>query len=418
MAKNIRSYLSVWMRQSRNWKVVSIRALFNRFFQRLTMAYTNIYIRELGANPIQLGMVNSFNQVARTLISTPIGWLQDRYSLRKIFIIGVGLVQVVTLIYALATSWIMIIPAMILSAVTMRMGLCITICDVSLKDEDRGTCKGICDGLFAAPSLLAPTIAAFIITYFGGISVESIRPLYWIQLAGGMIFFFFLVLQLKEIARPKATSKFGFGGGYREVFRRGNALKRFIAFNVVTTIITNVVTPFQMPFVNEIKNANPYIIGLMSTAQLIIQIVFSAPIGKIADKIGGKRVIYITEPLFWASTLILVFAPSPTFLIISSILGGFRMIANYVAVTPLTVARVPIECIGRWRGLLALFSGLISIPAPIIGGIIWETINPQFLMLIPIAISILVKIPILTTIPEKRNVMQTQKINSVKEKID
>ncbi|MCK4952358.1 MFS transporter [Candidatus Bathyarchaeota archaeon] len=410
--------MSVWMRQSRNWKVVSIRALFNRFFQRLTMAYTNIYIRELGANPIQLGMVNSFNQVARTLISTPIGWLQDRYSLRKIFIIGVGLVQVVTLIYALATSWIMIIPAMILSAVTMRMGLCLTICDVSLKDEDRGTCKGICDGLFAAPSLLAPTIAAFIITYFGGISVESIRPLYWIQLAGGVIFFFFLVIKLKEITRPKATSKFGFGGGYREVFRRGNAIKRFIAFNVVTTIITNVVTPFRMPFINEIKNANPYIIGMMTTAQLVIQIVFSAPFGRIADKIGGKRVIYITEPLFWASTLILVFAPSPAFLIISSILGGFRMIANYVAVTPLTVARVPIECIGRWRGLLGLFSGLISIPAPIIGGIIWETISPQVLMLIPIVISIIVKIPILTTIPEKRNVMHAQKLNSVKEPTD
>jgi MFS family permease len=173
-----------------------------------------------------------------------------------------------------------------------------------------------------------------------------------------------------------------------------------------------------MPFINEIKNANPYIIGLMTTAQLIIQIVFSAPFGRIADKIGGKRVIYITEPLFWASTLILVFAPSPAFLILSSILGGFRMIANYVAVTPLTVARVPIECIGRWRGLLGLFSGLISIPAPIIGGIIWENINPQFLMLIPIVISIIVKIPILTTIPEKRNVMHAQKLNSVKEPTD
>lgn len=365
------------------------------------MAYTNIYISELGADPVQLGLVNSFNQVARALISTPAGWLQDRYSLRKIFLVGVGLAQVVTLIYALATSWVMIIPAMILSAITMQIGQCLTICDVSLKNEDRGTCKGICDGLFNGPSLIAPTIAASIIAYAGGISVEGIRPLFWIQLAAGVILTLVLVLQLKEIPRPQATNRFGFGGGYREVFQRGNALKRFIAYSVVSTIIMQIVTPFTMPFAYEIKQADPFILGWMSTAQLVIQVLFSAPLGRIADRIGGKKVIFMTEPLFWMSMVILAFAPSPEFLIISSILGGFRMVANYVAVTPLTVARVPIDCIGRWRGVLGLFGGLASIPAPIIGGVIWEAVGPHYLILLPVAISILVKIPILTTIPEK-----------------
>jgi MFS family permease len=395
------------MRQSRNWRIVSIRALFNRFFQRLTTPYTSIYIRELGADPIQLGLVNSFNQVAGTLLSTPIGWLQDRYSLRKIFLIGVGLAQIVTLIYALATSWVMIIPAMILSALTTKIGLCLTICDVSVKDADRGTCKGICDGFFAFPSLIAPTLAALTITNFGGISTEGIRPLYWVQLAAGVILFLFVAIQLTEVARPKAARKFGFGGGYSEVFRRGNALKRYILFTVVTTFMMSIVNPFTYPFAREIKNADPFVLGLMSTAGLAIQILLSAPFGRIADRIGGKKVIFLTEPLYWASILILVFAPSPAFLVISSILGGFRMIANYVAVTPLMVARVPIDCIGRWRGLLGLFSGLVSIPAPIIGGIIWDAVGPHYLILLPLILSVLLKIPVLTTIPARRRASTT-----------
>jgi len=97
----------------------------------------------------------------------------------------------------------------------------------------------------------------------------------------------------------------------------------------------------------------------------------------------------------------LVFAPSQVFLLLSSVLGGFRVIANFVAVTPLMVNRVPIECIGRWRGILGVFNGVVSIAAPIVGGYIWEAVGPSYLFLIPIVVNILIKIPILMTIPER-----------------
>lgn len=374
--------------------------MLNRFFQRLTLAYDSIYIRELGANPIQLGIVNSFSYVAGTLTSTPIGWLQDRYSLKKIFLAGVGISLVVTSIYAFATGWTMIIPAMLLSTFALSIGSCLTICDVSLRSEDRSTCKGICDGFFATPSLVAPTLAALVITHFGGIGVEGIRPLYFIQLTAGLLLFFFLALQLTKIERPKVRKSLGFIGDYNEVFRRGLALKRWIMFAIVNSFSVGLVATFTQPFAYEIKGADQFILGGMITAGLVIQILFAPVLGSMADRIGRKRVIYMTEPIYWASILMLVLSPSPEFLIISSILGGFRMITDYVCITPLMVELVPIDCIGRWRGILGLFAGLISIPAPIIGGIIWENLGPSCLILIPIAISILVRIPMLTTIPE------------------
>lgn len=374
--------------------------MLNRFFQRLTMPYDSIYIRELGADPIQLGMVTSFSHVMNAFISVPVGWLQDRYSLRRIFLTGVALSLVVSLIYALATEWLMIIPAMLLSTLTMRVGSCLTICDVSVKSEDRSSCKGICDGVFAAPSLIAPTLAAFIITQYGGIGVEGIRPLYWIQLAAGAILFLLLATQLTEIVRPNVSGNLGFVKDYQEVFRKGTALKRWIMFAVVSTFSMSMAAPFQQPFAHEIKGADQFILGGMITAGLTVQILFSASLGGIADRTGRKKVIYMTEPLYWASTLILVFAPSPEILIVSSILGGFRMIASYVCMTPLMVELVPIDYIGRWRGILGLFQAIVSIPAPIIGGVIWETIGPSYLFLMQILISIFARIPILTTIPE------------------
>ncbi|KON30628.1 hypothetical protein AC482_03440 [miscellaneous Crenarchaeota group-15 archaeon DG-45] len=393
--------LSVWRRQTRNWKIVSLRSMFNRFFENLTLAYESIYISGLGASPFQLGLVSSISHVAGTVISPPFGWLQDRYSLRKIFLVGVALSLATRYMFASAGDWVMIIPAMFLTTLAMNVGNCLTICDVSLKDEDRSTCKGICDGLFFIPALLSPTAAALVITHFGGVNVEGIRPLYWIQLAAGALLLLFLAAKLTEIERPRMGRSSGIVGDYGDVFRRGTYLKRWIVFSAVSTFSVSLTTPFTPLFAHEMKGADQFVLGGMITAGQLIQVLFSMAAGGMADRVGRKRIIYALEPLYWASILILVLAPSPLFLILSSALGGFRMIADFVAVTPLMVNRVPIDCIGRWRGILGMFNGVVSIAAPVVGGYVWASVGPSYLFLIPLAISILVKIPILTTVPEK-----------------
>jgi len=394
--------LSVWRRQSRNWRIVSFRSMLHRFFRRLTLDYNSIYITGLGADPVQLGLVNSFTHVAASLISAPLGWLQDRHSLRKIFLVGVSLSLLMTAIYAVATSWVMIIPAMIIANIAMNIGSCLTICDVSVKDSDRSTCKGLCDGTFAAPSLIAPTLAALIITRFGGLTVEGIRPLYYLQLGAGIILFIYLALNLREIKRPKIPKSSGFLNDLREVFQNGTALKRYALFTVVSSFTMGMVGPFVQLFAFEVKGADQFTLGLMTTASLLIQTVFATTLGSWADRIGRKKVFYLAEPLYLASILVLVIAPSPLYLIVSSILGGFRLIVGYISLSPLQTELVPVEYRGRWRGILGTFSGLASIPAPIIGGMIWDTLGPSALILAPILIDLLVRIPLLTTIPEKK----------------
>jgi MFS family permease len=89
---------TIWKRQRRNWRIVAARQVVNRFFMEFNRAYLNVYITELGASPVDLGIVNSFTGISNALISVPIGWLQDRYSLRKLFLMGIGLLAIVPLI--------------------------------------------------------------------------------------------------------------------------------------------------------------------------------------------------------------------------------------------------------------------------------------------------------------------------------
>jgi MFS family permease len=400
--------ISIWKRQKRNWKIVSLRSIFHKFLQNLTIGYDSLYINQLGASPVQLGFINSIAHIGGTLISAPLGWLQDRYSLRIIFLLGSVAYLIINFLYATATNWINIIPAMVLTTVAFHVGGCLTICDVSLRDEDRSTCKGICDGTFQIPSLFAPAIAAVLIGFFGGISVEGIRPLYWIQLIGGIILYIVVATSLKEIERPPVDSSNGFIRDYQDVFQTNKYLKTWILYSLVSSFSNYMILPFTQLYAFKVKGANQYVVGLMISAGMIMQALASPFFGRVADRIGRKKVVYIIEPLYLLSILLLVFAQSPVYLIISSILGGFKLVADFIAIDPIQTELVPVKYRGRWRGIVGFLSGLIAIPAPIIGGMLWDNFGPSFLMLLPIALDLLLRIPLLMTIPERSNMYTTK----------
>jgi MFS family permease len=394
---------AVWGRQHLNWRIVVIKQVFNRFFNQMTMQYSNIYIRALGASPVELGVVNSASGVGNTLISLPLGYLQDKYSVRKLYLFGVALLTFIPLFYAVAYGWEFIAIAILLSGLCMRLGSCIIICDLSLHNEDRATGKALCEGLGALPSLLAPTVAAVLVTWFGGLNAEGIRPLYWIQFLARVILFFFVFSTLKELVRyKKEERKFDLLGDFGEVFQKGISPKRWLIFLSLSMFSSGIMTPYRYPYANEIKGANQYIIGGIASAMILTEAIFSIPLGRVADKIGRKKLFYILTPICCISNIIYVLAPTPEWLILAGSLMGFRMLTMF-AYGSMTPELVPSHCIGRWRGIIGLCTGLLSIPAPLIGGILWEYLGPEWVFIFPILIDIFLRIPILYTMPETLN---------------
>ena len=137
----------------------------------------------------------------------------------------------------------------------------------------------------------------------------------------------------------------------------------------------------------------------MATATVVATLVAGIPLGRLADRIGRKRVIFLLAPLWYASLLVLAFSPGPVALVLSSVLLVAYTISTG-ATNAMTMEVVPLSEQGRWGGLLGLFVGLASIPAPLIGGYVWKTIGPMYVFLIPIAFDLLFRIPLLATVSE------------------
>jgi MFS family permease len=142
----------------------------------------------------------------------------------------------------------------------------------------------------------------------------------------------------------------------------------------------------------------------MATATVVARLVSGIPVGRLADKIGRKRVIYLLTPLWYASNFLLVLSPAftlkvPVMLVLSSILLAFYNLSSGVT-NAMTLEVIALEQQGRWGGLLGFFAGLVTIPAPLLGGLIWRELGPGYVFLIPIGLDLLLRIPLLATVPE------------------
>ncbi|NQS88282.1 MFS transporter, partial [Patescibacteria group bacterium] len=176
-------------------------------------------------------------------------------------------------------------------------------------------------------------------------------------------------------------------------------LKKWVAVSCLSLLPLAMIVPFLQVFAHQVKGANQYVLGTMTIAMIIVRLLFGIPLGKLADRIGRKKIIYLLAPLWYASSLLLVFSLNSITLVLAGGLFGFYFISSVVT-DSMTLELVPIEQMGRWSGLLGLFGGLVTIPAPLLSGLIWKNISPIYIFLIPVAVDLFLKIPLLTTVPE------------------
>ena len=158
-------------------------------------------------------------------------------------------------------------------------------------------------------------------------------------------------------------------------------------------------SPFTQFYAHEIKGADQYLLGIMTTAAVLTRLAFGIPLGRLADRVGRKKVIYLLAPLWYAANLLLVFSTNSAALVMSASLQTFYAVSSGMT-SAMTLELVPTERMGKWSGALGLFRGLVAIPAPAIGGLIWRELGPRYVFLIPLVIDLVLRLSLLTTLPE------------------
>ncbi len=392
-------------KQKKNFRVLLARKLGYSFLGRLSRQYTSLYAIALGADKIALGSLSSVGSAVSTLLSLPIGRFVDRYGLKKMMLFVMILEILVPLAYVSAWDWTMLIPALIFYQMTGFRSIAVTIESVyvagSLKDDDRASGFGVLTAISTIGGSLAPIAAAYLVISFGGINLTGMRPLFFVQLAGLIPLAIVIYLYLSDADRAGSETRKGAKSFLKEfgtLFEQSKGLKRFIFMECLGAFSMSAVFPFAMVFAVEVKQATPFILAYMGIAATLCNMVFAIPIGRLSDRIGRKRTLYLMRPIMYASYLLIAFAPDAYWLILAWAFLGFPW--EWIIWSTMSMEMVPESKRGRWSGMLMLFRNLVRIPAPIIGGIIYQMTTPAVLFLLPLVVDLGLRLPILITARE------------------
>jgi len=388
--------------QSKNYKVLLVRGIGAQFFQQLVMNFNSLYIVELGASAFQLSTVRAVGSVVSAAISLPVGWLSDVYSIKKIMTLGM-IVQILSVaFYAFALDWRWIIAAVVCATLTMTLVFRIEniILANSLADHNRARGYGTRETIMRVFSVFAPTIGGLLVHLFGGISVDGIRPLYYVQLIGFSAVSFFVILKLEDIDADRNVQPSSFMREYREMFSVGKRLKMFAVLQSMGSITWGLSMPFPFVYAADFKGADAITIGYMGTCFGVIAMLLAIPMGIWADKRGRKFTIFLTRPFFYASYILLILAPPGASWVLLLAWGCRGVMMSSRSWMTMSMEMVPQKYRGRWTGLLSLLSNAIRVPAMLLGGYLYESGNPEIVFIIPVLVDLCVRMPLLTRIPE------------------
>jgi MFS family permease len=372
------------------------------FLYRLVLPYMAVYTMALGASGTQLGIINSVGMGVAAIAGFLGGGIIDRVGVKKVYLLGIVILAASYLVYGLAGSWPILIVAMVaywLGNNTATLG-CSVVCANCLKNEERATGMAICETFgMGLLSLVAPMLGAWIVTAFGGVNIQGIKPLFFICAAGVAITFFLILMQLSNrnwAISGKTTPNFFHG--FSQVFKEGHNLKRMLIIASLTGMEMGMVIPYIQPYANQLKGADQFVLGAMVTAGALVPLLLGIPFGRLSDKIGRKKVIYLTALPVVASYVMLIFANNSILLIASGALQGFFMITGVVT-TAMARELVPPEQMGRWTGILGLGRMGLAAIMTYACGLIWDYVGPQYVFWF-ILIFYVIRLPLLIGMPE------------------
>jgi len=402
----LRNGISFLKRQQRDWKVTVARTSMDKLAYQMVFPYLSVYIVALGASATQLGIVNSIGMMIAGLFGPFTGWFIDRIGPKKIYLVGITFMVVCYLTYGLAQSWGVTIIAMIAYWLGFSTSIhsCATICGNCLVNRDRATGMMICETVTAGLlGMAGPIIATWLVSQFGGVNPNGIRPLFFSGLIITVGTFVVVLTQLSSRKWTKAnTNRTSLFKEISQVFKSGKHLKRWIVIATITQLPIGMVFPFSQVFAYQVKGANEFILGAMVTGSALSSIVFAIPLGRLADRVGRKKVLFVTIPLFLLSNLMLILAPTPVFLVLAGILQGFHYIGSPIAAA-IERELVPAEHMGRWIGITRFFKMIFSGILALTAGIIWDKFGPQYIFITFIGIELLIRLPLLISISETLN---------------
>ncbi|HQF62566.1 MAG TPA: MFS transporter [Anaerolineaceae bacterium] len=360
-----------------------------------------LYLKDLGAGIGQIGLFYTLSQIIPLALQILGGWISDSLGRLRAIAIGsvVGVLVYIPLL--LATRWEWVLVASAFSAVTRSLigpSFDAFIADHSAP-ENRARLFGITQTLFGIVSVVGPIAGGYLVEWI------NFKGMLAVAAALYLIATFMRIGMAREAARgheanPAALTFSSLKtnlGAMVVLILAGGLFTWILITDGVRDIFFGMSMSFLSVYMQDIASLTISQIGFMNSIFGLAMMAVMIPAGWLADKVGERVNIAISFLLLAFSIGMIALIPpqSPAWVYaIGWTIAGIGSGLGTPAYQSLISKAVPQRLRGVAFGLFSTSLGLVSLPAPMIGGYLWEHVSPQFPFLLTAGISLLSIIPV------------------------
>jgi MFS family permease len=360
-----------------------------------------LYLQDLGATVGQIGLFFTIGQIFPLVLQILGGWLSDSIGRLRSIALGsiAGVFAYIALIAAPTWQWVLL--ALAFNAITsalIRPSFDAFIAEHS-DPENRARLFGITQTLYGIVAVVGPPL--------GGWLVDRMNFKNMLMIAAGLYFIAtaIRIAMAREASKGRESNPDGLTlnslkvnfGAIAMMIVSGGLFTWMLITDGVRDTFFNMSFIFMPVYMEDIARLSVSQIGLMNGIFGLFMMAVMIPAGWLSDKVGER--INIAAGFFFVSIaigLIVVIPPaSPAWTYgMGWAIAGIGMGLMTPAYQSLISKAVPPHLRGIAFGLLSTSLGLISLPAPLIGGYLWEHAGPRFPFLLTSLACMLSIIPI------------------------
>lgn len=341
----------------------------------------------LGANMAVLGFIDGLGDALVSVSQAASGYLSDRIRKRKVFVwLGYFFGALSRIGYAFTPTWQQLIPFRVLDRAGKMRGAPrdAIIADVS-SDKDRGRNFGILRAMDNFGAVCGIIICMLFVSKLG---YRNLFLLAAIPSAIGALMIFFVVKE-KETSGTKVFKGFSLKS-IDFNFGLFLCLSAFFALGSFSY-------SFLLVFAGK-AGFSPVFVPVLYLIFTVFAALFSFPFGKLADRIGRKKVLFISFIFWMAVCLIFILNRSYPAIILGFVLYGLHKAALEPVQKTIVSELAPKEYRASSLGAFQMVVGLCALPASFAAGLLWDKIgifSPFYLSIgltiVAIALLMLVK---------------------------
>jgi len=357
-----------------------------------------LYLQELGAGVEQVGLFFTLGAIAPLAFQILGGWMSD--SIGRLQAVAIGSLAGVLgyFAYVFAPSWEWLLIATVTGAMARSFVAPSFMAFIAEESTEatRGRVYGLSQSLFMIVGIVGPPIGGYLSQYLG------FRAMF---IAAGTLYAMATVIRLFMARNAQRGESEGPVGDLRPTPSLTNLRASLVAMGglvlaggVVTWIfISDGVrdVTFNMAFqllplyMQNLMGLSNVEISWLSSIHGLVTMLLLTPAGWLSDKKGER--VGIVAGFFLMAVAIAVFLQSRVFAgfaVVWALFGvGEALIGP--AYNALISKVVPLHLRGTAFGLFTTSIGLISLPAPYIGAVLWEQFAPQVPFYAPLVATLL-----------------------------